>query len=504
MPQRPLRDLALNQGAFLLSFVGKAIVFVVISRHLGKESLGHYAYAMTFAVTFFLVSNLGLSSTQVREISKHPHRLFDFLSSLAVLQFLIVLALLPPFLIYAVFLVPDPTLSIFLGLALVLAALEKLRHFLGSNLNGLGLISTLSLTSVLEIGLELGLILGAFFLTRDLVAVFLAYIVKGCLAIAYVSWLNATAADQLLSKAGALPRSLLWPSLHLDLRRLLCELGTRLLARQEAPPISGMWLDFLRQVGPVFQWELLQALLLFSPMLLLEHLSGPIAVADYAVCTKTASFFNFLLFGIGVVYLPKFSQAPEAGAIAGHVRDLVRYVGLLALPLGVGAWFVAEEVLIAIWGLRFAGLAPWFLLSLTTLLLTFLSQGLKTLAIARERLTPLIRLAAGILLCKVALLLWLVPRSTASGAVLSDLGAEIFLTLGLFTAFVLEYRDFRPDLLALTRYLFGCAVMAAGLTLFPTASLPLDIALGATLYGLILLPWEGRTLLSQLRRNPAR
>ncbi len=80
-------------GKLLVLAMG-AVSITVLTRYLGPDRYGRYTFALMFTQLFGVLADVGLFTTVVREISKHPDRTEELVGNVAVLRLLLSIAVI--------------------------------------------------------------------------------------------------------------------------------------------------------------------------------------------------------------------------------------------------------------------------------------------------------------------------------------------------------------------------------------------------------------------------
>ncbi len=72
----------------------RAVIIIYAARLLGTESYGIFTYAMSVVAIFAVVSDMGISSILIRELSKHTERMKEYFSTALVIKLILLCAML--------------------------------------------------------------------------------------------------------------------------------------------------------------------------------------------------------------------------------------------------------------------------------------------------------------------------------------------------------------------------------------------------------------------------
>lgn len=151
------------------------------------------------------------------------------------------------------------------------------------------------------------------------------------------------------------------------------------------------------------------------------------ALADYGVAYRVVDASLAAALGVATVALPVLGRS-EHGERAEIGLMLSGFVGVLALGLGVAAYWLAEPIVVTLGGEQYRDAAPLLRLLSPVLVVSLLNMVPAHLALVHDRARVLARVAIGLVVVNLALNLLLVPAFAATGAALASIATE---TLGL-------------------------------------------------------------------------
>ena len=233
-----------------------------------------------------------------------------------------------------------------------------------------------------------------------------------------------------------------------------------------------------------------------SDRFLIGWLLGAAEVGVYAAAYQVARrtldiFFTWL----GMAAMPLVIAAYErdgveaAQAIARRNAETLLLVGF---PVAAGLALVAEPLAATVLGPEFRAPAARIIpgIALSSLMLGVLAHYVHHAFVLAGRNDVMAALTAIPAVASIALNLLLIPRLGVQGAVISSVAASA-LVLGLCTVVALRYFPLPIPGDALLRVTIATAVMAAAVSLVPTApneiSLVAKIAVGVLSYALAVL-----------------
>ena len=441
----------------LFSKIASFVFFVVVARALGTEEYGYFNFALAFAPLFLTLATIGLDAALVRGLAIDHSRLSPLFSSAllvrAGLSFLalgIALALSPLFL---------DGREAFLTLALVGFALliDEISSLVSAVYKAFEQMRFYALIVVVNRIVSTGLALLALALGGGLIFVCLTYALGSLAALAF-GWI--------MMRRRFPPTKL--RDANLPLIRSLVKEGTTL--------------------GVAY---MLNMALFRVDTVMLAAILGTTAVAFYGVAYRFFESFLFVAWSFANIALPRVARSGK-GAESSHTYGLSLALALaFYLPVAVGAPFVAEYVVSAIFGERYrvaAEAVPWLSAAGVFYAIAHISR-VALVGLAQRK--AIIQTAAIALGSNVAINLYLIPRYGFVGAAMATLIAEVIEAALLAT----KLRRVNPapvdgKLLAVP---MAASLLMGGVLLLARLDGAPQLLLGVLVY-LAALPVSGRIL----------
>ena len=254
------------------------------------------------------------------------------------------------------------------------------------------------------------------------------------------------------------------------------------------------WVWAPRKAAPVFQrsrhlvvFTLLGLLLFNFDLIYLRIRSGAEAAGYYAAAYTMISFAANLIVAFAHTVLPSLTrlEADRAGRSELY-QTVCAQAYALALPVGVGAWYVSGQIIEQVFGSAYLpGVVALQWLALSIPLATLRELPVVAL-IAGSREDALIRVNAFTAACNVALVLVTVPRYGLAGAAAATVATEL-VRLALAAHFARGVGYPVVPLRRLVKATVASAAMLAALLFFSPQALWTSIPLGAGVYGILML-----------------
>ncbi len=456
---------ALLMGQAITKLVNIA-ASVVMVRWLGAEQLGQYSYIVAFCFPFGALADFGLAPLAIREISRERAQEGRVVATLD--RLLLTLTVLAGVAMLGLAVLTQHDRLALLGILIVAAS---------------NLVSSLTVPCLVTLTAREEMHLLA--LHR------IAASVVGSLATLAVLVLGGRVLPLLLASAGT--------------TLLMLFLARSLVGRRDPlPPARAKdMLAMLRQAVPFGLWMVGFALYYRVDMVMLKWLRGSREVGLYAAAYRFLDTVVVVGASLGNPFLPRLSSlvrknVDEARALLeGSWRPLLA----LGLPLSIGTSFIAEPLVLAIFGGEYlpAGTLLRILIwgSLPILCINIPNHALN----AADRVWHLAAIYGVSVAVNVLANLLLIPRWGAAGASAVTVFCE-WLNLLLVVWVLRKAFGISASGEGLWRYLAAAGGMTCALALARGSGLVLEIVLGALVYagGLVLLGYLRSPDLAALKR----
>jgi O-antigen/teichoic acid export membrane protein len=263
-----------------------------------------------------------------------------------------------------------------------------------------------------------------------------------------------------------------------------------LLAALGRQGISIPWRWSPRTAAPVFRrsrsllvFTLLGLILFNFDLIFLRVVSGPGSAGLYAAAYTLVAFAANLIVAFAHTLLPTLVRLEhDVGARNATYVTACAQAFALALPIGVGAAYVAPQIVRLVFGDEYAGAAA----ALSWLALSIPLAALRELPVigllAAHREDRLLRVNAITVVANVVLVVAVVPRYGLIGAAICTVATEV-LRLLLAVAYAAQNGLPVVSPVRLLRPVLAAAAMGAGLLLVRPTSLWSAVPLGAASFG---------------------
>lgn len=455
----PVRSPA-TSGGILGSFVSlgsseiaaRGVAFLAttyLTRALGPDGFGILGLATALCGYFAVAVRSGFDDVGARDVARRPDRVAEIAAGATLVR--LVLAAIAMLLVTLVAaLLPKPPVVrlvvVLTGLSFFSLALDTSWLFKGLGRNvrvGVALVSGQMLYAAIVVSVVRG--------PEDLIRVPLAQV-----------------AGELVTAA-----VLLLPLLHGGVR----------------PDIRG-GIAMVRASGFLMLTRLLRTMIYTFGVVLIGLMLGEFELGLYSAAYR----FCFLLLAVAaalhVAFLPAFARVQDPTEYRGLAIRAIELSAVVAVPFVVGGAWLAGPLLAAVFGAEYgAGAAPFRLL-LLSIGFIFLHGTMHNLLLVLGRTRDETRIIAVAAFINGVISFLLIPRLGLVGAAFATALAEGFVVvLGLV---VLARAGLRLPLWRVFPAIGAAGAMVLALQLLgPDRSLPLQVGLGAVVYGAALLIMRG-------------
>ncbi|MCK5292901.1 MAG: flippase [Thermoplasmata archaeon] len=436
------------------------VTSLAIARTLGVEQYGIYVFAFAFPGWFVLIMSLGLDSVVTIDVAADRSKASSYLTAVATLRIPLVLIAMLLLGVFLLLLLPNAferNVAFILGLSVILEAYSETFKVMFRAFERMEFLAFVNITrQVITTGFVLSLlVLGFGILEASLV--FLLGSVSGlALSMAIVKM------------------KFVWIAEKVDILTV-----KRILKRAVPFALSLVVIPFLYSTAPVF----------------LTILADFTATGTYnaAFALMTALLLPFSMYAI--VFLPAMGRmyATSPSMLSLTVRKTQKLFFMVCLPIALGGWFFAEDIIVLFYGEAFRAAAASFgvLILLVALYSAMLGTGTALAATGHQRLNLYISVVGAAI--NIGLCLALIPSAGPVGAALAFFAAHIVMTI--LTLMVLhravDRTGFRE---ALPKPILSGIVMLIALYGIPGMNLWAGLIVAPTVYFSTLLICRGFTV----------
>ncbi|MFA7158856.1 MAG: flippase [Kiritimatiellia bacterium] len=433
---------------------------LLLARYLGEMAFGRYAFALSFAGIFVILTDLGLGYLTVREVARDRSAAGKYLGHTLIIR--AALGLVTFALIVTATAIMQYPLEV-KAVVYILAFFTIFKCLIGS-FNAIFMafekMGIVALLDVIMSALILGGILAGIYLKQDLLGIIRVYpaavIVCFCLAF----WIAA--------------RTCAAPQYAFDIS----------FAR-----------DFVRYSIPFALASICMVIFTNIDTVMLKTMQGDVTAGYYGVTRALVSALVFIPANFMTVLYPVFSRCYQSpgDSLARYYGQSFRLLAIMAMPIAAGGVIVAEKVIVTFYGTSYAPAAPALQVMTLALAVQFITAPVTMVMLASNRQKSVTWVSFTAMLLNVMLNLILIPRYGLVGASVATLASYALILAFLYhlasknicrlNAWRLAYKAI------LAALLMGCFTF-----LFRNANVFLVIGLSAAIYTALLVA------LGELRR----
>jgi len=414
------RRVVKNTGALLLGNIFNRfcslVFFVVAARHIGPSQFGKFSFALSFAISFLVMADLGFNFIGTREVVANRSLASKYLGNIAILKMLLLAILLAvASLVITLLDYPlDTTITVYIisvsifftffatSLRWSFHAFQKMEY--DTLVNTVGGILLLSL----------------------------------CFAVLY-------------SGGGLIGLALAHCSVSIFNFCLVFIITARKFAKPKFEIDWNLWKYLIPAAVPIGLVTILATVRANVDTVILSLMKGDDPVGWYNAGLKLVkvlelipSTFTLALFPVMVEF---YKNSPDS--LGKVFKKAMEYMSLLALPVAIGTTILADKIIFMIWGSDFLEAAPVLRILVWRTALLFLSTTTCwCLYTINKQKIPMYIYTAGMII-SVTLNLILIPKLSYIGVAVAGVITEsIIAALLFFFAFQnLKVSPFQPQML---------------------------------------------------------
>jgi len=370
-------------------------VIIALARLLEVRGFGVYAFAFAYAEMFAVFTDFGLHSVLVREMAKDAARAPAIWGQGIVLKLVLSLASWLAACLIALYAAPAGEVR--------WAALAACFFIFGS-------FRIVSLRSALDLPFEARLKMATPMLASIAAETFSA------LCLLWAAWsrwpLPAIIAIQFLALVpGALVLG------RLSFREMRPEFGRDF----------ALWRRLLAAALPVGAANFFLVAYVRNDILMLEWMSGPVSTGMYSAAQRLAGSLGVIPLALTTSLLPLVSEAgasEDAERVAKLYRGALSLVLVTALPLVLGGFAFADEIISVVYGAKYLAASAALRVLCWMVAINFALYVMTTIAVALGRERAFMGFALSLALLNIALNALLIPRFDFVGASWASLITE--------------------------------------------------------------------------------
>ena len=333
--------------AMAISRVLNAIFIILLANHLLPGDFGIYNFAMAIAYVASVVTDWGFDELTIREISRKPHEGPSYLGSMLITRMMLGLATFGALaaIFYLAFRGVDDGIS--LNILLMTGAIIILEKMAGSFIAIFQAHERMDLNALASVSGR------SFFLSLGLLGIFLGYELINILYLLFLSSiLNFIVSHTIYrSRLGGTVKT---PS-YGDIRSLI------------------------KKALPFTIFILVSVIYGHVIVLILSILQGTFETGIYSASWKIIVFFGAVPYSFGRALYPVFSKfsTSDDNVMENAYINSLRYLLMISLPLTIGLFIIAEDVLSLIYHVEYRQTIHVFRVMIWTIPFLFMNGSLK-------------------------------------------------------------------------------------------------------------------------------
>ncbi|MFH0840544.1 MAG: flippase [bacterium] len=413
----------------IISTILGLVAIAIMTRYLGNEGFGEYTTIITFAFIFSIIADLGLTlvtSQMINRPNVDHHKVLNNLFGFRLVSALVIIFLAP---IIVQFFPYSPIIK----LGVIVASLSF--FFLSMNQVFVGLFQKELRTDKIAIAEILGrvaMVAGVFF------AMIFDWGLTGMLwAVVFTNFVHFVFHYYFSRRFAKIKISFDWI----------------------------IWKEILHRSWPLFLTTAFNLIYLKADILLLSLMQEQVDVGIYGAAYKVVDVLVTLPFMFAGILLPLFvrhwtrNDKPRYFQILQKAFDAT---AIIAIPLMVGGYFLADPIMIFVAGKDFALSGPVLQILIFAIGAVFFGCLFTHTIISFNQQKKLIKYYAITALTSLPLYFWLIPKYSYFGAAWVTFYSEaLIFVFAIILAW--RYSKFWPRLNVLLKSLLASAVMGAGL-----------------------------------------
>lgn len=435
----------------LISKLSFFALSISIARFLGVEQYGLYAFSLSFASIFIILSDLGLNAVIIRDVAQQKERTGYYLVSGSLVKLMLTLfsILVLGVMIFVLHYPYQTSLVVsVICIALLIQALAYIPRDIFHGHQRMELDMTINL---IEKGIIVILSMYALYQGYNLFAIALIFLFSGIV--------STISSFLLLRKC--------FPDVRFEWKK-------------------GMVFSLFRESSPWALSTFIGILYLRMDTVLLSFLQGNMAVGFYSAAYQLVESLTFIpIIFINAVF-PVYSHFfTEHDKLAKSLEKSLHYLAIIALPIAAGTIVLAERFIPLFYGDNYTPSILALQILMVNVITFFLYRPFAYALIALDRKQDLLYANLVACLFNLVLGLLLIPKYSFYGAAIASVTAS-FLLLALYALAVHKFCH-----VSLVRLLVKPAIasilMGSLVYWMKDSSLGLIIVVAICVYGILLL-----------------
>lgn len=447
----------LKNVAFLMSgnVINKILGFAIlllIANYLGPENYGKFTYAFALVTLFVFLSDFGIPSLTIRQVSRKKELANKYLMNSLILRFL--LSILSVILIFIIINLIEKSrdiifLVLIISLTLIFNSINNCFESTSSAFEKMEIIALLS--NLKNILLFLGILLAVFYKWK-IISLASTYLIVSCI-IALLSYI-------------IVKNKIIRPQWELDF-----SFWKYLLSHGWPFALTGIFFTIYFKIDTI----------------MIQLIKGSQEVGYYNAAFNLVFALSFIPVSITNALFPRMSEyyTSSKEKLRQAFQLAMRRIFTLSLPIALGGFILAKPIINLLYRENYSPSIIALQILIGTIVFAWANMGMTMLLNSIDRqIIPTKITAIGVLI-NIGLNLILIPKYSFLGASFATLFTEIMLTILCYFS-AKRYFLFKFSWKVFIRLLLALLPCGAIAYLFKNANLIVPIVAGAIIYFLIL------------------
>lgn len=432
----------------VISKVLSLFLIVYVARYLGDVGLGKYSFALAFTGLFSVLTNSGLETILIRDVSRDRKKMAEIVSNVSSVRLLLsVIVTIFSSIVINLLDYPQDTKFVVYVFA-VSIIFSGIAGILRSAFNAVEQMEYVTLTSTYER------------VFTSIIGVLVLYLGYGLTGLSLV--MLAGSIFGLMISFYYVAKNLFKPGFMFNI------ISWKYLFKESMPlMLAGVFVSILTQIDTV----------------MLSLMKGDQAVGWYSAAYRMTTSLGFIPVALMSSIFPmmSYSYSTSHDSLLATAEKSYKYLLIIALPLAFGTTILADKLIWTLYETQFTQSIIALQILIWTASLSFLILVLGTVLISTNKHVTNMHLTGIGSVLNVTLNLALIPKFSYIGAASATVISSMFIFLG---SIYFVHKDF-PEIKffkILIRPLIACATMSVFLIYFRSYSLIVLIPFGTIIY----------------------
>ena len=454
-----LKTIGKNSAALfiaqILSYVLAFFYTLYMARYLGADGYGSISLAISLTGIFGILVDMGLNTLLIREVARDKSKTNSFISNTALMKIFLSLFTLGAIYVFVNLSDYSEQVKALIYIVYISVVIGSYSNIFGAVMQAEEKMEYVSVSTIIS-GLVIffGTLIGIYF-SLDVIYFAVLYVISNGLNFIYISLIY------------------LWkfsfPKIEIDF---------------------GFWKPVLKEAWPFGFTSLSGQLYTYVDTVMISLMQGTLVVGWYSAAYRLILTLLFVPTAVNIAIFPVMSRlytSSKESLILLNERYF-KYMLILGIPLGFGTTFLADKIILLIFGAEYAPSIIALQILIWTTVFTFIGASFVQLLQSINKQLILTKISFICLVFNVIFNLILIPKYSYIGASVVTLITEIILvSYTIFICFRLGYGiDIKKNTKIFFKVIGGALVMSAFLLYFSNVNLFLLVIMGIILYFTII------------------